>query len=67
MCVCVQASKVLLNMNMKGLHEGTLFLAHGTADGTHTSYNIPYNYVCVIKGRRESLQLVVVYLAIAEH
>ncbi|XP_053170482.1 inactive dipeptidyl peptidase 10-like [Scomber japonicus] len=27
-----QASKVLLNMNMKGLHEGTLFLAHGTAD-----------------------------------
>lgn len=31
----LQASKVL--PNMKGLQGGTLFLAHGTADGTHIS------------------------------
>ena len=32
--LCVQASRVL--SNMKGLQGGTLFLAHGTADGTST-------------------------------
>lgn len=50
---------------MKGLQGGTLFLAHGTADGTNSSrwLHIDYNFhnspvLCVIKGRCESFQMV---------